>query len=69
MLLGAVTYNVLRDWDVETINRNLAAADFEAVELRTGHKHLVEPTNPNPDELREYYEELIAEYLPAKLRW
>jgi len=44
MLLGAVTYNVLKDWDVETIIRNLTAADFEAVELRTGHKHLVEPT-------------------------
>ena len=44
MLLGAVTYNVLKDWDVETIVRNLQAADFEAVELRTGHKHLVEPS-------------------------
>ena len=44
MLLGAVTYNVLKDWDVETIVRNLGAADFEAVELRTGHKHLVEPS-------------------------
>ena len=44
MLLGAVTYNVLKDWDVETIIRNLTAADCEAVELRTGHKHLVEPT-------------------------
>jgi sugar phosphate isomerase/epimerase len=44
MLLGAVTYNVLKDWDVETIVRNLAAADFEAVELRTGHRHLVEPS-------------------------
>ncbi|MEO8126214.1 MAG: sugar phosphate isomerase/epimerase family protein [Bryobacteraceae bacterium] len=44
MLLGAVTYNVLKDWDVETIIRNLQAAGFEAVELRTGHKHLVEPS-------------------------
>jgi hypothetical protein len=44
MQLGCVTYNVLKDWDVETIVRNLDAAGFEAVELRTGHKHLVEPT-------------------------
>ncbi len=44
MHLGAVTYNVLRDWDVETIIKNLEAAGFEAVELRTGHKHGVEPT-------------------------
>lgn len=44
MLLGAVTYNVLKDWDVETIIKNLEAAGFEAVELRTGHKHGVEPS-------------------------
>src|SRR5260370_35198565 len=44
MLLGAVTYNILKDWDVETIITRLEAAGFEAVELRTGHKHGVEPT-------------------------
>lgn len=44
MLLGAVTYNVLKDWDVETIIKNLEAAGFEAVELRTSHKHGVEPS-------------------------
>src|SRR5216684_2986583 len=42
--LGAVTYNVLKDWDLETIIRNLEQAGFEAVELRTGHKHGVEPS-------------------------
>jgi sugar phosphate isomerase/epimerase len=42
--LGCVTYNVLKDWDLETIIRNLEAAGFEAVELRTGHKHGVEPS-------------------------
>jgi sugar phosphate isomerase/epimerase len=44
MHLGSVTYNLLRDWDVETIIRNLEAVGFEAVELRTGHKHGVEPS-------------------------
>jgi len=44
MLLGAVTYNVLKDWDLETIIKQLEAARFEAVELRTGHKHGVEPS-------------------------
>ena len=44
MHLGAVTYNVLKDWDLETIIKNLEAAGFEAVELRTGHKHGVELT-------------------------
>jgi sugar phosphate isomerase/epimerase len=43
MHLGAVTYNVLKDWDVETIITKLEAAGFEAVELRTGHAHKVEP--------------------------
>jgi sugar phosphate isomerase/epimerase len=44
MRLGAVTYNVLKDWDVETIIKNLEAAGFEAVELRTEHKHGIEPS-------------------------
>jgi len=43
MLLGAVTYNVLRDMDLETIIQTLEATGFEAVELRTGQKHGVEP--------------------------
>jgi sugar phosphate isomerase/epimerase len=46
MFLGAVTYNVLKDWDLETIVKQLEAARFEAVELRTGHKHGVEPSIP-----------------------
>jgi sugar phosphate isomerase/epimerase len=44
MRLGAVTYNVLKDWDLETIIRKLEEIGFEAVELRTQHKHGVEPT-------------------------
>jgi sugar phosphate isomerase/epimerase len=43
MHLGAVTYNILKDWDVETIIQKLEPAGFEAVELRTGHAHGVEP--------------------------
>ncbi len=43
MRLGLVTYNVARDWDVETIIRRLEAARFEAVELRSTHGHGVEP--------------------------
>jgi sugar phosphate isomerase/epimerase len=44
MMLGAVTYNVLKDWDLETVIQKLEASGFEAVELRTGHKHGVEPS-------------------------
>ncbi len=45
MRLGAVTYNVLKDWDVETLITKLEeAGGFEAVELRTTHRHGVEPS-------------------------
>src|SRR3954468_10696521 len=42
--LGAVTYNIAKDWDVPTIIKNLTEAGFDAVELRTTHKHGVEIT-------------------------
>ena len=40
--LGTVTYNIAKDWDVPTLIKNLTEAGFEAVELRTTHKHGVE---------------------------
>jgi sugar phosphate isomerase/epimerase len=42
--LGTVTYNIAKDWDVPTLIKNLSATGFEAVELRTTHKHGVELT-------------------------
>jgi sugar phosphate isomerase/epimerase len=42
--LGTVTYNIAKDWDVPTIIKNLTEAEFDAVELRTTHKHGVEIT-------------------------
>jgi hypothetical protein len=42
--LGLVTYNLAKDWDVATIIKNCEATGFEAVEMRTTHKHGVEPT-------------------------
>ena len=42
MHLGAVTYNVLKDWSLDTILSRLPALGYEAVELRTGHAHGVE---------------------------
>jgi sugar phosphate isomerase/epimerase len=42
--LGSVTYNLLKDYDLETIIKTLEAVEFEAVELRTSHKHGVEPS-------------------------
>lgn len=42
--LGSVTYNLLKDLDLEGVIKTLEAAGYAAVELRTGHKHGVEPT-------------------------
>lgn len=42
--LGAVTYNLAKDWDIATIIKNCEATGFEAVELRTTHAHGVEPS-------------------------
>jgi len=44
MQLGAVTYNVLKDWTLEQIVSKLGDLGYAAVELRTGHKHGVEPS-------------------------
>jgi sugar phosphate isomerase/epimerase len=44
MKLGLVTYNIAKDWDIETIITQLEKHGFEAVELRTTHKHGVEPS-------------------------
>lgn len=44
MRLGLVTYNLANGWDIPAIIKNCEAAGFEAVELRTTHKHGVEPT-------------------------
>jgi sugar phosphate isomerase/epimerase len=42
--LGLVTYNVAKDWDLDTILRNCHAAGLEGVEFRTTHAHGVERT-------------------------
>jgi len=48
MKLGLVTYNLAKDWDVPTILEHCRATGFEAVELRTTHRHGVEPDMPKP---------------------
>lgn len=44
MKLGTVTYNLAKDWDIETIIKRCTEAKFEGVELRTTHAHKVEVT-------------------------
>jgi sugar phosphate isomerase/epimerase len=42
--LGIVTYNIAKDWDVPTILGVCQRVGLAAVELRTTHKHGVEPS-------------------------
>jgi sugar phosphate isomerase/epimerase len=49
--LGLVTYNVAKDWDLDTILRNVREAGLQGVEFRTTHAHGVERTL-SPAEVR-----------------
>ncbi len=40
--IGVMTYTIAKDWDIETIIKNLTEADYQTVELRTTHAHKVE---------------------------
>src|SRR5215471_18047563 len=42
--LGCVTYNLLQGMDLESVIQILEKTGIAAVELRTGHKHNVEPS-------------------------
>jgi sugar phosphate isomerase/epimerase len=44
--LGIVTYNIAKDWDLDTLLKNLSDTKIEGVELRTTHAHGVEPSLP-----------------------
>jgi sugar phosphate isomerase/epimerase len=44
MQLGLCTYNWGRDWDLPTLIKNCEETGFLGVELRSTHKHGVEPT-------------------------
>ena len=63
MQLGAVTYNVLKDFDLETVITTLEKAGFAAVELRTEHKHGVEVTI-GPEERKK----VKARFAASKVR-
>ena len=44
--LGLMSYTTAKDWDIDTIIKNLTAVKFQHVELRTTHAHGVEVTMP-----------------------
>lgn len=50
--LGMVTYNIAAEWDVPTILKICKDTGLAAVELRTTHKHGVEPSL-SPDQRKE----------------
>jgi sugar phosphate isomerase/epimerase len=63
--LGLVTYNLAKDWDVETIIRNCEEAKFEGVELRTTHAHKVEVglTGSQHEEVRKRFKDSEVELM------
>jgi len=40
--LGIMTYNLAKDWDIDTIIKNCTETGYQSVELRTTHDHGVE---------------------------
>lgn len=42
--IGLVTYRIAAEWDLPTILQHCKTTGYEAIELRTTHKHGVEPT-------------------------
>jgi sugar phosphate isomerase/epimerase len=65
MRIGTVTYNLGKDWDVETLIRNCEAARFEGVELRTTHKHGVEVnlTKPQRQDVKKRFRDSNVELM------
>jgi sugar phosphate isomerase/epimerase len=61
--LGTITYNLGRNWDLEQLIRNCEEVDFKAVELRTTHKHGVEPaiSDRRRTEVRRRFEQTPVE--------
>ena len=48
MLLGTVTYNICKDWDLETLIGKLEEAGFEAVQRFEGDPQAEENEQPPP---------------------
>ena len=57
--LGIVTYNIAKDWDLDTILKRLESLHYEGVELRTTHAHKVEVnlTKEQRDAVRKRFED------------
>ncbi len=58
--IGLMSYNLAKDWDIDTIIKNCTETKFEHVELRTTHAHGVEVTmsKPQRQEVRKRFEDV-----------
>lgn len=65
MKIGTVTYNLAKDWDLETLIKNCEEAKFEGVELRTTHAHKVEVdlTKAQREEVRQRFKDSGVELM------
>jgi sugar phosphate isomerase/epimerase len=61
--LGIVTYNIAKDWDLDTIFKKLEALGYEGVELRTSHAHKVEVdlNKARREEIRKRFEDSVVQ--------
>ncbi len=61
--LGIVTYNIAKDWDLDTIFKKLEALGYEGVELRTTHAHKVEVdlNKARREEIRKRFEDSVVQ--------
>lgn len=57
--LGTITYNIAKDWDLDTIFKKLETLKYEGVELRTSHAHKVEVnlSKAQRDAIRKRFED------------
>jgi len=42
--LGIMTYTIAKEWDIDTVIKNLSETGYQSVELRTTHAHGIEVT-------------------------
>jgi sugar phosphate isomerase/epimerase len=63
--IGVMTYTLAKDWDIETIIKNLTEAQYQTVELRTTHAHKVEVnlTNAQRAEVKKRFKDSPLEVI------
>jgi sugar phosphate isomerase/epimerase len=65
MKLGTVTYNLAKDWDIDTIIKHCTEARFDGVELRTSHAHKVEVdlSKAQRDDVRKRFQDSAVQLM------